>query len=167
MRGNAFKSISVGTFSCDRKSMSFKCVYTALKTPLRPWNHWARRGSEIAKFADFGSGGRQISAKFGEGVSAVTGFIHCSAKIRTGLELRHVLFFDLNGFTGSRVAANTSSPLIQRKRTEATDFDTTAFGQRLNDSLENRVDGSFSFLGVQGSAFGGNVINQFRLCKSA
>ena len=97
----------------------------------------------------------------------MTGFVNGSAKVGTGLELRHVLFFDLNGFTGSRITTNSGGTFIQRKRTEATDFDTTAFGQRLNDSLENRVDGSFSFLGVQGSAFGGNVINQFRLCKSA
>ena len=69
MRGNAFKSISVGTFSCDRKSKSFKCVYTALKTPLRPWNHWARRGSEIAKFADFGSGGRNFGKIWRRGIS--------------------------------------------------------------------------------------------------
>lgn len=50
---NAFKSDAIGTFSCAGKSKPFKCVFQALKTPLKPWNYWARRGSEIVKFADF------------------------------------------------------------------------------------------------------------------
>ena len=104
--------------------------------------------------------------KIGEGRSAVTGFVDGSAKVGTGLELRHVLFFDLNGFTGSRITANTSGVLNQRKRTKATDFNSTAGSHSLNDGLQNSIDGSFSFFGVQGSALSGNVINQFRLSKS-
>ena len=67
MRGNAFKSDAVGTFSCDGKSKSFKCIFRALKTPLKPWNHWARRGTEIVKFTDFRSGGASKFQKLKKG----------------------------------------------------------------------------------------------------
>ena len=50
-----------------------------------------------------------------------------------------MLFVDLDGFTGSRIAAHAAVPLFDGERTEAPEFDPVAAGHGVDDFLEDGV----------------------------
>src|SRR5690606_12723517 len=79
---------------------------------------------------------RPPSIVFVFGVQPFTQFL-------AGLEERHPLLLDLNGFPSARVASHPRRSVLYRKRAESTQLDAVACRQRLGDLVKDRVDDVF------------------------